>query len=104
MNEDKALARAYTATLKCYGHARGIWNSHLAKVMRESLQVDGYTVTPTPTDLEYAVTYGGPDPESCAGFTVYSDEAEAIESAQWMIDSSVWRRAVMHGQWQPVTS
>jgi hypothetical protein len=49
--------------------------------------------------IQWAVAYGGPDPDSCAGLRVFDDEAEAFEESQWMIDSSVWLRVVAHGAW-----
>jgi len=48
---------------------------------------------------QWCVFYGGPDPDNCAGVEFRDDQADAEEHAQWMRESGVARRTVLHGPW-----
>lgn len=49
---------------------------------------------------QWAVYYGGPDPDNCAGFNTYDDEAEAGETLQWVRDGGLARRTVTESVWE----
>jgi hypothetical protein len=53
---------------------------------------------------EWAVAYGGEDPNECAGTLQYDDEAEARESLQWIRDSMLAKRTVIVGPWEQVAA
>ena len=53
--------------------------------------------------FEWAVFWGGEDPDGCAGSDVYTDEADADESRQWIIGGGLAKRPVWYGPWVVVT-
>jgi len=52
------------------------------------------------TGTEWAVFWGGPDPDDCAGWEAAADEASAAEDARWRITGGYARRTVAHGPWE----
>ena len=56
----------------------------------------------TPPDTEWAVFWGGEDPDDCAGSDVYGDEADADENRQWIIGGGLATRPVWRGPWTVV--
>ena len=48
---------------------------------------------------EWRVFYGGPDPDSCAGWFDSADRAGAEQCLQWVRQSGVARRSVFYGPW-----
>jgi hypothetical protein len=54
------------------------------------------------TSTEYAVAWGGEDPNECAGIEQYDDEAGAEEMTQWITTGYVTRRTVTCSRWERV--
>jgi hypothetical protein len=52
---------------------------------------------------EWAVFWGGSDPDECAGSQTGLAEEDAAEDAQWRIGGGVARREVLYGPWVVVT-
>jgi hypothetical protein len=50
-------------------------------------------------ETQWVVYWGGTDPDSCAGWRVCDDEADAHEEARWRIDGGVAKRPVTYGGW-----
>jgi len=75
-----------------------------ARLGDEAGGISAQTRDPEPADLpgsiEWCIWWGGEDPNDCAGFLTYDDEAECIEMAQWIKAGRVARRAVTRGPWQ----
>lgn len=55
-----------------------------------------------PHYTEWAVFWGGDDPDDCAGADVYADEADADENRQWIIGGGLATRPVWRGPWTVV--
>lgn len=53
-----------------------------------------------PPVWDWAIAWGGEDPNDCAGRLTYDDEAEAQEMTQWITGSYVARREVARTRWE----
>jgi hypothetical protein len=93
-----ALTRL-TAEVPLYGHQTANVNTgSMADAILAQLPQAARTFT------EYAVAWGGEDPNECAGISGYDDEAGAEEMTQWIIGGYVARRTVMRSRWERVAA
>jgi hypothetical protein len=71
-----------------------------------ALREAGFTVSLPdqggPSFAEFAVAFGGDDPNDCAGRLEYDDSAEAAEMTQWIDGGYVARRTVTCSRWERV--
>jgi hypothetical protein len=58
-----------------------------------------YIPPATPSHSEWAVFWGGEDPDDCAGSDTYGDEADADENREWIIGGGLAKRSVWYGPW-----
>jgi hypothetical protein len=71
----------------------------LYPMSEEAFEVTTGPADAAPSGTEFAVFWGGPDPDDCAGWELKDDEAEAEEDAQWRVTGGVARREVSRGPW-----
>ncbi len=80
-----------------------------ARELRLVMRMAGVKPEERETATEWAVFWGGPDPDSCAGYAVaigYAGDAgraAAEEEAQWRIQAGIARRTVSYGPWEVMT-
>jgi hypothetical protein len=94
-----ALAAIELRPVLLPGRGAGNVNAEsMAEAILAQLPQDASTFT------EYAVAWGGEDPNECAGIEECDDEAGAEEMTQWIIGGYVARRTVACSRWERVSA